>query len=56
MRAAKRRLIARPTIKTGAIIVFQAPAQNWRDKVRAMIAAQSEAPAKDDGPTAKNQA
>jgi hypothetical protein len=44
MRVAKRRTLeTRPAIKTGAIIVFQTPASNWRERVRALKAAQDAA-------------
>ena len=49
MRVAKRRLAVRPAIKTGEIIVFQPPTLNWRDRVRAMKAAQAAEQRKSDG-------
>jgi hypothetical protein len=57
MRVAKRRTLeTRPAIKAGTIIVFQAQASNWRERVRALKAAQDAARDRGDAPASKPQA
>jgi len=54
MRFVKRRdPAARPAAKPEGVIIFQTTTRNWRERVKALKAAQEAEPVKDEGGLAK---
>ena len=54
MRFVKRRNpTSRPAVKPEGVIVFQSTTRNWRERVRALKAAQEAEQHKDEGPLFK---